>query len=106
MAEMLDVEPPRIVCTDCVRIVRVHHHERTYYEDALYVVVECCRRVVGRIDALVIKCARMGTRGDLTLRDIEAYNPDQLEELAKRNDQLAASAASRAKWARWAMEAT
>jgi len=68
-------EPPRIVCTKCCRIVRIKHHSLDQRWDGLFIVYQCCERVIGRI-----WCDTLFRGADLTTNDVHRVQLDEFEQ--------------------------
>ncbi len=99
MASAIDDRPLRIVCTKCVRIVRVLFQSSVQALDGMFVATECCERRFGLITGYAFQLQKRGR--DLTVDDIRI--DDDIEEFAKREDEYAEHAVALAKWARWSI---
>ena len=100
---VIDPKKLRIVCTKCVRHVRVHHAELEALRGSVFVATECCERVVGSVGGEVLR--KIFHEDDPT-RAVSLHEVTRITELdvrALEMEELAARATLHAGLARWAL---
>jgi hypothetical protein len=102
MARIIPTEAPRVVCTKCVRIVRVHWFDLNWADDTMFIAAECCERACGFIDGELVQQYIRDNRA-FTTDDITRLPKDHVDEFAARHESSATMHAARAKWARWSL---
>lgn len=91
--------PLRIVCTKCVRIVRIHYQDSDALADSIAVAAECCQRRFGFVAGDALHAAIHQGR-DLTTNDIRCV--EDLDEYAIEIETRADRHLARAAAVRWA----
>lgn len=92
-------EAPRIICTRCVRIMRVTHHEIEQCFDGMFVATVCCERRLGTLSGMTLH----DRERQITSNDVHWLKPDELQRYVERKDAQAVYEQRHARLGRWAM---